>query len=1014
VTKVKRLIFPAAALLSLLFFQVLHGAEPVDSYGKLFKTSVEKGYARVIVKLDVKNIRELTRQSRQYKAAAPGADFPFDGIQADLALEDAVLESAYSVLHGLNGIKYRLNHTFASVPYMALDASPEALAVLSSLPGVLEIYEDWASRPGDGQPAAAPGSPAVDYPMLNSSTGVIGADNAWSLGYTGKGWYVAVLDTGIRRSHQFFQGKTIVEACFSANNDCPDGSASMTGPGSAAHYESTYLKYDHGTHVTGIAAGSAGNLAGVAKKSNIIAVQVCSRFDASQCGGSPCVACYVSDQMMGLDYIYTRRGAYNIAAVNISLGGNPNSSYCDSDPRKPLIDNLAAVRIAVVAGAGNDGVCNGLSTPSCIPSAVAVGASDNNDNKASFSNWHDTMLELFAPGVSIYSATGDSDSSYSTRSGTSMATPHLTGAWALLRQAAPGASTGKILNALRGTGAPVGGPCSSQTIPRIQVDNAIYALVPIDQSISVTAPNGGENWIAGSKYAITWNATGIASNVKIEYTIDNGAYWATITSSAANGGSYSWTVPDRPSSNCRVRVSDASDGSPSDTSDTAFTISSAGTTPAITVLTPNGGENWEAGSKKTITWTSAGSLSNVKIELSTNNGTSWSTIIASTPCDGSYSWSVRQSQSSSCLVKISDALDGSPSDTSDEAFTIFSSAAPGIALDRKRLSFGAAGGIHTGNQKILIENNGGGTLEWSALSDSPWLGITPMSGTGSSTADVLVDPTGLAAGTYTGVITFSADEANNSPQTLAVTLNVYAAGSPPFGQFATPENGSTMRGSIPVTGWVLDDIDIETVEIYNGSNYIGTAVLVEGARPDVEARYPGYPKNYQAGWGYMLLTHFLPNRGNGVYTLYAIATDAEGHRVTLGSKTVNIDNANAVKPFGAIDSPGQGETVSGKNVIIWGWALTPPPNKIPIDGSTINVLIDGVNIGRPVYNIYREDIAGRFPGYLNNSGAVGYFYLDSTAYENGVHTLQWTVTDDAGNTDGIGSRYFIIQNTGNI
>ncbi|HLP45775.1 MAG TPA: hypothetical protein VK469_07510, partial [Candidatus Kapabacteria bacterium] len=87
-------------------------------------------------------------------------------------------------------------------------------------------------------------------------------------------------------------------------------------------------------------------------------------------------------------------------------------------------------------------------------------------------------------------------------------------------------------------------------------------------------------------------------------------------------------------------------------------------------------------------------------------------------------------------------------------------------------------------------------------------------------------------------------------------------------------------------------------------------------------------------------------------------------------------------------------------------------NSIPIDGSTIAVYIDGLKIGRPIYNHYREDIAELFPGYANSNGAVGYFYLDTAKYKNGVHTIQWTAADNAGNTDGIGSRYFTVMNTG--
>ena len=194
--------------------------------------------------------------------------------------------------------------------------------------------------------------------------------------------------------------------------------------------------------------------------------------------------------------------------------------------------------------------------------------------------------------------------------------------------------------------------------------------------------------------------------------------------------------------------------------------------------------------------------------------------------------------------------------------------------------------------------------------------------------------------------------------------------------------------------------------------YIGDAAFVEGARPDVEAMYPDYPNNSRAGWGYMLLTYGLPNGGNGTYTLYAKATDEEANEVTLGTKTITCDNANAVKPFGSIDTPAQGGEASSSSYAVFGWALTPQPNTIPTDGSTLMVWVDGVSLGNPTYNQYRADIASLFPGYNNSNGAGWYFYLDTTAYENGVHTIHLIVTDNAGNMDGIGSRYFTIQNAG--
>ncbi len=340
-----------------------------------------------------------------------------------------------------------------------------------------------------------------------------------------------------------------------------------------------------------------------------------------------------------------------------------------------------------------------------------------------------------------------------------------------------------------------------------------------------------------------------------------------------------------------------------------------------------------------------------------------------------------------------------------------------IVLNRTQLTFGAVQGNTTGSQTFSISSNAG-TLNWSVSADKSWIICSPTSGTGSGTVTVSVNATGLPKGTFTGTISVSDPNASNSPQTVSITLNVYNSGasSVPFGDYATPTNNSTIRSSVPFTGWVLDDLGVVSVKLYrhyNGSLvYIGDGVFVEGARPDVEQAYPGYPYNYKAGWGYMMLTNFLPNGGNGTFIIDAIATDVEGHQVTLGSKTVFVDNANAVKPFGAIDTPTQGGSASGSSFRNQGWVLTPLPNAIPVDGSTIDVFVDGVNLGHPTYNLYRADIATLFPGYANSNGALAYFDFDTTTYTNGVHTIYWVASDDAGNVDGIGSRYFTIRNSG--
>jgi hypothetical protein len=350
--------------------------------------------------------------------------------------------------------------------------------------------------------------------------------------------------------------------------------------------------------------------------------------------------------------------------------------------------------------------------------------------------------------------------------------------------------------------------------------------------------------------------------------------------------------------------------------------------------------------------------------------------------------------------------------------TFTTSELPQIELNRNSLNFGAViGGSRTGSQDFIIGNSGGGSLNWTASTSDGWIQVTPVGGSGAALVMVSIDPTGMSVGTYTGTISISDTSAANSPQSVSITLKIYSPGTAdiPFGEFSTPIDGSTLRGSIPAAGWALDDIEVSSVKIYRDGNvYIGDAVFVEGARPDVESAYPEYPFNYRAVWGYQILTNFLPNGGNGTFTITAIASDSSGNEVTLGSKTITCDNANAVKPFGAIDTPTQGGDASGSSFVNFGWALTPQPNTIPTDGSTIKVWIDGVPLaGNPTYNLYREDIAIAFPGYNNSAGAVGYYFLDTMGYTNGMHTIAWSAADNGGNADGIGSRYFRVLNVGN-
>ena len=195
--------------------------------------------------------------------------------------------------------------------------------------------------------------------------------------------------------------------------------------------------------------------------------------------------------------------------------------------------------------------------------------------------------------------------------------------------------------------------------------NAVFTISGGTQTITVNSPNGGEIWAPGSSHTISWSSTGTSGNVRIEYSTNGGADWSTIVSSTSDDGNYSWTIPNTPSTNCFVRITDT-DGSPSDQSNSPFEI---GTGPDITVISPNGGEVWDIGTQHTISWSSSGTSGNVRIEYSTNGGSNWTTIVSSTLDDNSHSWTIPNTPSTNCYIRITDT-DGSPSDQSNNPFTI--------------------------------------------------------------------------------------------------------------------------------------------------------------------------------------------------------------------------------------------------------------------------------------------------------------------------------------------------------
>ena len=210
-------------------------------------------------------------------------------------------------------------------------------------------------------------------------------------------------------------------------------------------------------------------------------------------------------------------------------------------------------------------------------------------------------------------------------------------------------------------------------------------------TITVTAPNGGESFAPGATTPITWNHAGTGVPfVDVELSTDGGTTFSALAVSEPNDGSFDWLVMNVPTIQALIRVKDSADKNPSDDSDAVFTIN------GVKVTRPNGGENFVIGTTEAITWDRFGTdIQNVHIELSTNAGFSFTDIIASTENDGTFDWTVAGTATSEGLVRITDVANQLARDLSDGNFNLIE---PGGNIPPSC----DAGGPYTGNPSIPI------------------------------------------------------------------------------------------------------------------------------------------------------------------------------------------------------------------------------------------------------------------------------------------------------------------------
>ncbi|GAA3823014.1 hypothetical protein GCM10022226_49380 [Sphaerisporangium flaviroseum] len=316
------------------------------------------------------------------------------------------VDSAARQLTGRHGGSFSRTYHYALRGF-AVRASSDQAKKLAADPAVAYVQQNSVVRASDTQPS--PPSWGIDRIDQRN----LPLNSSYTYGPTGAGVRAYIVDTGIRVTHSDFGGRASIG--FDAIGDGQNGQ-DCNG---------------HGTHVAGTTGGSA---YGVAKGVSLVAVRVLN------CSGSG-----TTDQVIaGIDWVTAN--AVKPAVANMSLGGSTNTALDNAVKRSVA----SGVGYAIAAGNGFLGLfaqnaCN--TSPARVPEAITVSITDTTDRKPSWGNIG-TCVDLFAPGYNITSAWKDSDGSTNTISGTSMSTPHVTGASALYLQGHPAATPQQVRDAI--------------------------------------------------------------------------------------------------------------------------------------------------------------------------------------------------------------------------------------------------------------------------------------------------------------------------------------------------------------------------------------------------------------------------------------------------------------------------------------------------------------------------------------------------------------------------------------
>lgn len=347
--------------------------------------------------------------------------------------------------------------------------------------------------------------------FLGDSVPLVNATRAWNISFNGSiidgsGKTVCVIDTGIDYTHEALGNCTEQE--FLAGN-C---AKVLGGIDYVNEDDNPWDDNGHGTHVAGIIAAN-GSVIGVAPGATLVAVK------ALGSGGSGSL----SDAIKGIEWCTEHRDEFNISVISMSLGSKiPYTSFCDEyQPAGALaIDNAVAAGLSVVSATGNAGYTDRISFPACANNSLRVASSSKDDVFSSFSNRGPGFPDiLVAPGSNIYSTFPGNN--YGSDSGTSMATPHVSGAIVLLEQfedfQGNSFNQSRAKSFLLENGVGILDSGTNMTFSRVDVFSSLVDLdvMPPEASLNISGMLLSEN----DNVSVAWLASDIVGLYKSNLTI---------------------------------------------------------------------------------------------------------------------------------------------------------------------------------------------------------------------------------------------------------------------------------------------------------------------------------------------------------------------------------------------------------------------------------------------------------------------------------------------------------------